>query len=91
MTPKKTINVTLKIHEHSIRDFETWLDYNLEVIRFKIVPDTEELYKTDETFKKLVKAVKSAERARNDYINKYNKPNERQNSKSGDKPTEKPF
>ena len=91
MTPKKTINVTLKIHEHSIPDFETWLEYNLEVIRFKIIPDTEELYNTDPTFKKLVKAVKTAERERNDYINKHNKVNERQDSKEGDKPTERPF
>lgn len=90
-TPKKTVNITLKIHEHSIPGFEYWLDQNLEVIRFKIVPDTEELYNSDETFKKLVKNVKKAERERNDYINKYNKPSERQDSKESDRPAEKPF
>jgi len=68
----KTVNITLKIDEHELTNFESWLRNNLEVVSFKILPDTEQLYAKDETFKKLVKAVKTAQRIRDKYINEKN-------------------
>jgi len=68
----KTINITLKINPHELTNFESWLRNNLEVVSFKILPDTEKLYETDATFKKLVKAVKTAQTIRDKYINDKN-------------------
>ena len=68
----KTVNITLKIDEHELTNFESWLRNNIEVVSFKILPDTEQLYAKDETFKKLVKAVKKAQRIRDIYINDKN-------------------
>ena len=68
----KTVNITLKIDEHELTNFESWLRNNIEVVSFKILPDTEQLYAKDETFKKLVKAVKKAQRIRDKYINEKN-------------------
>jgi len=68
----KTINVTLKINEHELTNFESWLREQLEVISFKVIPDTNELYESDTTFKKLVKACKDANTLRDEYINNHN-------------------
>jgi len=67
----RTLNITLKIEDHEIIPFESWLREQLEVIDFKILPDTEQLYLTDNTFKKLVKEVKKAQRLRDVYINNH--------------------
>jgi len=69
----KTVNITVKIEEHSIRDFEYWLNQNLEVIKLVIVPDTDELYNNDAYFRNIVKSVKKAQRIRDKYINDNNK------------------
>ena len=68
----KTINITLKINEHELTNFESWLREQLEVISFKVIPDTNELYESDTTFKKLVKACKDANTLRDEYINNHN-------------------
>lgn len=63
------VNVTLNIESEQILNFENWLRQNTDVIDFKIIPDTKELYEKDEHFKKLVKAVKDAQLIRDRYIN----------------------
>ena len=68
----KTINTTLKINEHELTNFESWLREQLEVISFKVIADTNELYESDTTFKKLVKACKDANTLRDEYINNHN-------------------
>lgn len=68
----KTINITLKIDEHDLLNFEGWLRQNLDVIDLKILPNTKDLYNDDPHFKKLVKGVKSAQRIRDKYINDHN-------------------
>ena len=68
----KTINVTLKINECELTRFESWLRHSLDVVDLRVVPDTEELYKTDKTFKKLVKKYKDAREQKNIYINEHN-------------------
>ncbi len=67
-----TVNITLKINEHELLKFESWLRQQLEVVKLKVIPDTEKLYETDETFKKLVKEVKKVQRLRDVYINDHN-------------------
>ncbi len=69
---EKTINITLKIEDSQLNNFENWLRQNLEVIDLKILPDTEKLYTEDEHFKKLVKSVKTAQLIRDRYINDHN-------------------
>ena len=68
----ETVNITLKINSHELTNFESWLRNEIEVVSFKILPDTEKLYETDATFKKLVKAVKTAQEIRDKYINDKN-------------------
>ena len=68
----KTVNITLKIEPEQVLNFENWIRQNTDVIDFKILPDTEKLYDTDEVFKKLVKAVKQAQKQRDIYINEHN-------------------
>ena len=68
----RTVNLTIKIDEHEVLNFESWLRQQLEVISFKIIPDTEKLYNNDDTFKKLVKNVKKAQEQRDIYINNHN-------------------
>ena len=58
---KKTINITLKIEDTDVINFESWLNQQLEVISFKIMPNTEKLYETDEYFKNIVKNVHTVE------------------------------
>ena len=70
---KKTINVTLKIEDTDIVNFESWLNQQLEVIKLVIIPDTNELYESDEYFRNIVKSVKKAQKIRDEYINKNNK------------------
>ena len=70
---KKTINVTLKIEDTELINFESWLNQQLEVIKLVIIPDTNELYESDEYFRNIVKSVKKAQKIRDEYINKNNK------------------
>ena len=69
---KKVINMTFKLNVLEIIRFESWIMQQVEVINFKILPDTDALYESDNTFKKLVKQVKKAQRVRDDYINDKN-------------------
>jgi hypothetical protein len=69
---KFTINATFKVLGKYVNDWENHLRANLEVVDFKTVADTNELYSTDEQFKKLVKAKKAATVACELYINKHN-------------------
>jgi len=62
-----TLNITLKINKHDVIDFESWLRNNLEVISVNHIRDTNQLYKNDETFKKLVKNVKKAVKEKDVY------------------------
>lgn len=69
---KKTINMTFKLEETQVNNFESWFRQNEEVIDFKILPDTEKLYETDKHFQEIVKKVKTAQRIRDEYINNHN-------------------
>ena len=68
-----TINTTFKVEAKELSGFEWELRQVVNVIDFKIISDTEKLYRTDKTFKKLVKAKKEATKQCELYINKHNK------------------
>ena len=68
-----TINITLtELDEHQVYHLEAYLRKQYAVIDYKILPETKELYNTDPTFQKIVKAVKSAQKTRDIYINEHN-------------------
>ena len=68
-----TINTTFKVEAKELSGFEWELRQVVNVIDFKHVSDTSELYSSDNTFKKLVKAKKEATKQCELYINKNNK------------------
>lgn len=68
-----TVNITLKVEPHHVLGLESHLREHFKVISYKIIPNTDKLYESDTSFKKLVKAVKKAQEVRDIYINKYNK------------------
>ena len=50
-------------------NFERWLRENVNVKDFTVIPDTNELYQNDNTFKSLCKKVSDAKRVRDSYYN----------------------
>jgi len=64
-----TVNATFKIKGKFINVLENYLKENANLIKYKVMPDTDELYNTDLTFKKLVKAERQAKRNKEIYIN----------------------
>jgi hypothetical protein len=67
-----TINTTFKVEAKELSGFEWELRQVVDVIDFKIISDTEKLYRTDKAFKKLVKAKKEATKQCELYINRHN-------------------
>ena len=68
----KTVNIVLKIKDQDLNELDEALRELYEVIDFKILPNTEKLYKENRHFKKLVKIVKDAQRIRDKFINEHN-------------------
>ena len=50
-------------------NFERWMRENVNVKDFTVIPDTNELYQNDNTFKTLCKKVSDAKRVRDNYYN----------------------
>tara|TARA_R110000851_G_scaffold15144_1_gene50393 strand:+ start:8713 stop:8937 length:225 start_codon:yes stop_codon:yes gene_type:complete len=67
-----TINTTFKVEAKELIGFEWELRQVVNVIDFKHISDTNKLYNSDDTFKKLVKAKKEATKQCELYINKHN-------------------
>ena len=68
----QTVSIVLKLRDETQSHyFEIELRKMLgedAVINYKNLPDTEGMYKTDPTFKKLVDRVRKAKRERDNYI-----------------------
>ena len=64
-----TVNTTFKIDAGNLVELENWLYANLDVVGFRIVPNTEKLYEEDDMFKKLVKIEREARVVKEKYIN----------------------
>lgn len=65
-----TFSITFKTSNDGYAYITNWLDNHVEVISNKVLPDTSNLYESDDLFKKLVKNVKEAQIERDNYINK---------------------
>ena len=63
----RTINIVVKLEEPHVTTFERYLRDNMDVVSYSVLPNTEELYKNDVTYQKLVKAVKNAKKIARDY------------------------
>lgn len=69
----KKINITIKLRDDEhIHHFENFIRKEVDVVDFKILPDTSKLYEKDATFRNLVKGVKDASLIRDRYINDHN-------------------
>jgi hypothetical protein len=68
----KTINTTFEVEDAGVTYLESYLNEYTKLISYKVIADTNELYESDTTFKKLVKACKDANTLRDEYINNHN-------------------
>ncbi len=71
----KTVNITLEVSEMHLTDLERYLERTFNLISYRVIPDTKELYENDNYFKNIVKNVKKSTEIRDNYINKYNNNN----------------
>ena len=63
-------NITVEYEtDKQIFEFELFLRQQIEVVDFTLLPDSQELYDSDNTFKQLCKKVKDARRTRDQYYN----------------------
>lgn len=67
-----TVNIVLKIDDSQLLKLEGALRDNFNVVDVKILPDTEKLYRENPHFKQLLKRVKEAKIARDNFINEHN-------------------
>jgi len=68
-----TVNMIFKIQGKYLVAFENELRNTINVIDYRVVPNTEYLYENDETFRKLVKKESNARKEKQNYINEKNK------------------
>lgn len=68
-----TFSITFKTTNEGYAYITSWMEEFTDIVSNKVLPKTEGLYEEDELFRKLVKSVKSAQRERDNYINKHNK------------------
>ena len=66
-----TINTTFKVSGKDINRIEIYLHKETSLINYKTIINTEEMYKNDPVFKKMLKDEKIRKRAKEDYINKH--------------------
>ena len=68
----ETINITLKVKEDGVVQLRQFLDEHLEVVDFKILPDTRKMFEEDEGFKSISKNLSRWRKVRDKYINDNN-------------------
>lgn len=68
----ETINITAKLPKEQIVKFRQFLDEHIEVVDFRILPDTNDMFEEDEVFKSMVKEQKKHKDLLSKYINDNN-------------------
>ncbi len=68
----ETINITIKLPTEKVAEFQRFLDEHLNVLEFKVLPNTEAMYEADEAFRKLLKGKKQIKNTVEKYINDNN-------------------
>lgn len=68
-----TVNMTFKIKGLYLNSFENEMlnSRHINLISFKTLPDTDELYEKSEGFRQIIKKEKALKREKDDFINKY--------------------
>lgn len=68
-----TINTTFKVEDQGVTYIGSWLEHHTDkLVSYKIVADTDNMYKNDPRFKELIKAKKKIQDQIYDYINENN-------------------
>ena len=67
-----TVNITLKLKNHILVDFENWLKDNYNLISFAHLQNTDNMYQDDKAFKKVLKQYKDIKKLKDEYIIKNN-------------------
>ena len=67
-----TVNITLKIRNDEVISLENYLGAAYNLISFEHIPNTDDLYKNDPVFKKMVQDAKKMKRLKLDYVRKHN-------------------
>lgn len=67
-----TVNATFKLLGRDLVPFENSMRNCVNVVDYRVVPNTDYLYENDEVFRKLVKKESIARKEKQDYINKNN-------------------
>ena len=68
----QTISITVKVRNHMQNYLENYLSKEYKLIDFRVMPNTEKMYKEDKHFQKLVKQKKDLSNSIMDYINRNN-------------------
>ena len=68
----ETINITVKVKEDGVVQLRQFLDEHIEVLDFKILPDTQKMWDEDEVFQSIVKEQKKHNKLVSKYINDNN-------------------
>lgn len=63
------ISATFKVQGHLVSPIENFLVEIANLVSYKIIPDTEELYQNDRIFRELVKMESEARKQKEIYIN----------------------
>lgn len=67
-----TVSFTFKCTAQAYVYIGKWLEAHVEIISERVLPNTETLHDNDPHFRRLVKTVKDAQKARDIYINDKN-------------------
>lgn len=67
-----TINITVKLEKHQVVKFQQFIEEHVEVLDFKILPDTQKMWDEDEVFQSIVKEQKKHNKLVSKYINDNN-------------------
>jgi len=68
----ETINITVKLEKHQVVKFQQFIEEHVEVLDFKILPDTQKMWDEDEVFQSIVKEQKKHNKLVSKYINDNN-------------------
>jgi hypothetical protein len=68
----ETINITVKLSKHQVVKFQQFIEEHVEVLDFKILPDTQKMWDEDEVFQSIVKEQKKHNKLVSKYINDNN-------------------
>ena len=68
-----TFSITFRTTNEGYNYILGYIEAHTELISDRILPDTKELYKTDNTFKQMLKTKATMQRDIEDYIYRYNK------------------